>query len=195
MEQILNQPSANISYCDFEDLFIKFCIKHKLFNVVFPCFQNSDFSSHRIESLSHLSLNNQDENDWFRLWLILKQLGGNLSDESIVYQAVIGATEFLSKGSVDNYLQEHPLVVLATAIYGNKKLKDVIEKKVSEEFPVSSHSLQAAQSHLPLLNMAVSSQLGAYKTQPDVTVYQLLHGCSPFDVSKLFSWQSMHKYV
>jgi hypothetical protein len=28
-----------------------------------------------------------------------------------------------------------------------------------------------------------------------VTVYQLLHGCSPFDVSKLFSWQSMHKYV
>jgi len=43
--------------------------------------------------------------------------------------------------------------------------------------------------------MAVSSQLGDYKTQPDVTVYQLLHGCSPFDVSKLFSWQSMHKYV
>ena len=67
MEQILNQPLANISYCDFEDLFIKFCIEHKLFNVVFPCFQNSDFSSCRIESLSHLSPNNQDENDWFRL--------------------------------------------------------------------------------------------------------------------------------
>lgn len=193
MEQILNQSAANISYCDFEDLFIKFCIKHELFNVVFPCFQNSDFSSHRIESLSCLSLNNQDKNDWFRLWLILKQLGGNLSDESIVYQAVIGATEFLSKGSVDNYLQEHPLVVLATAIYGYKKLKDVIEKNVPEEFPVSIDSLQAAQNHLPLLNMAVSSQLGVYRTQPDVTVYQLLHGCSSFDVSKLFSWQSTHK--
>jgi len=195
MEQILNQPSANVSYCDFEDLFLKFCIEHKLFNVIFPCFQNSDFSSDRFESLYHSLLNKQDEKDLFRLWLTLKQLDGGLSDESIVYQSVISATHFLSKGNIDTYLQEHPLVVLVTIMYGNKTLKDVVEKKVPMDFPINSDSLQAALRHLPLLEMALSSQLTDYRMQPDVTVYQLLQGCSPFDISKLFGWQSRHTYV
>lgn len=195
MEQILNQPLANVSYCDFEDLFISFCIKHQLFNVTFPCFQNSDFSSDRIDSLCHLSLSNQDEQDWFKLWLTLKQLDGNLSDEFTVYQAVIGTNHFLSKGNTDLYLQKHPLVVLATVMYGNKMLKDVVENRIPADFPISSDTLHSTIKHLPLLKMALSSQLSDYNSQPDVTVYQLLQGCSPLDVSKLFGWQSMHMCV
>lgn len=195
MEQILDHPSANVSYRDFEDEFIKFCIKHKLFNVVFPCFQNSEFSIDRIDSLCCESLDKKDGSDWFRLWLSLKQLDGNLSDESIVYQAVITTNHFLSKGDVDAYLQEHPLVVLATIIYGNKMINDVVQKKVPVDFPVSSDCLQAVKRHLPLLEMSLLSQMSDYKKQPDVTLYQLLQGCSPFDVSKLFGWQSMHMYV
>lgn len=195
MKQILDQPSANVSYHDFEDVFIKFCIKHKLFNVVFPCFQNSEFSVDRIESLCCESADKKDGSDWFRLWLSLKQLDGNLSHESIVYQAVISTNHFLSKGDVDAYLQEHPLVVLATIIYGNKMINDVVQKKVPVDFPVSSDCLQAVKRHLPLLEMSLLSQLSDFKKQPDVTVYQLLQGCSPFDVSKLFGWQSVHVYV
>jgi hypothetical protein len=195
MEEILNHSLANVSYCDFEDLFINFCIKHKLFNVIFPCFQNSDFSIDRIDFLCRLSLNKQEEKDWFTLWLTMKQLDGNLSDESIVYQAVLSATHFLSKGNSDSYLQEHPLVVLATIIYGNKMLKDVVEKKIPVDIPINSDSLHSVLRHFPLLKVALSSQQSDYNTQPDVTVYQLLQGCSPFDISKLFGWQSMHMYV
>jgi hypothetical protein len=195
MEQILNQPSASVSYRDFEDMLLKFCIRHKLFNVIFPCFQNSEFESDRIESLCCESVDKQDESDCCRFWLSLKQLDGNLSDESIVYQAVISTNHFLSKGNVDAYLQDHPLVVLATIIYGSKMINDVVQKKVPVDFPVNSDCFQATKRHFPLLEMSLRSQLNDYKMQPDVTVYQLLQGCTPFDVSKLFGWQSMHMYV
>jgi hypothetical protein len=74
-------------------------------------------------------------------------------------------------------------------------INDVVQKKVPVDFPVNNGCLQAAKRHLPLLEMSLLSQLSDYKMQPDVTVYQLLQGCSPFDVSKLFGWQSMHMYV
>jgi hypothetical protein len=125
----------------------------------------------------------------------MKQLGGNLSDDSIVYQAVLSAAHFLSKGNSDSYLQEHPLVALATIIYGNKMLKDVVEKKNLVDFPVNSDSVHSVLTHFPLLKVALSSQQSDYNTQPDVTVYQLLQGCSPFDISKLFGWQCKHMYV
>ncbi|XP_069672308.1 spatacsin [Periplaneta americana] len=192
VEKVLNQPSANVSFSTFEDLFIKFCIKHNLFNLVFPCFQNCDFSNDRIESLCPSSPNEQGEMNWFRLWLTLKELDGSLSDESVVFQAVKDTTTFLSKGNINNYLQEHPFVVLATSIFSKKTLKDVFESKDGAGFSMSSDCLQTTLKHLPLLEMALYSQQNDYRRQPDVTVYQLLQGCSPFDVSKLFGWQSMH---
>jgi hypothetical protein len=195
MEQILNRPSASVSYRDFEDVLLKFCIRHKLFNVIFPFFQNSEFASDRIESLCCESVDKKDESDCFRLWLSLKQLDGNLSDESIVYQAVISTNHFLSEGNVDAYLRDRPLVVLATIIYGSKMINDVVQKKVPVDFLVDSDCLKATKRHFPLLEISLLWQLRDYKMEPDVTVYQLLQGCTPFDVSKLFGWQSMHVYV
>lgn len=195
IEQILNQPLSSVSYCNFEDLYISFCIKHKLFNVIFPCFQNSDFSSDRIDSLCSLSLSKQEEKDLLKLWLTMKQLDGNLSDESIVHQAVLSATHFLSKGNTESYLQEHPLVTLATIVYGNNMIKDVVEKKISADLPIDSDSVHSVLRHFPVLKVALLSQQSDYNTRPDVTVYQLLQGCSPFDISKLFGWQSTHMYV
>jgi hypothetical protein len=192
MEQVLNQPSASVSYHDFEDVFLKFCIRHKLFNAIFPCFQNSEFASDRAESLCCESMDKKDESYCYRLWLSLKQLNGNLFDESIVYQGVVSTNNFLSKGNIDAYLQDHPLVVLATIMFGSKMINDVVQNKVPLDFPVKSDCLQASKRQFPLLEMSILSQLSDYRKQPDVTVYQLLQGCSPFDVSKLFGWQSMH---
>ena len=194
IRETLNQPTANITFYDFENTFLKFCIKHQLFNLMFTCFEDSEFPSDRVQALCSASDFREEESDWFRLWLIMIQMNGTFTDESLVYQAVNEATRYLSKGNIDSYLQQHPLVVVATIIFGKKTLRDVVESEDSSDFPIKRDTCLSALKQLPFLELALSSQKYPSRKQ-DVTVYQLLQDSSPFDVSKLFGWQSVHTYV
>ncbi|PSN58109.1 hypothetical protein C0J52_06503 [Blattella germanica] len=180
-----------MTFSDFEDAFLKFCIKNKLFNLVFPCFKNYEISSDRIESFSANSEFKEEDISCFKLWLAMKDLNCSLSDDTRVFHAANEAVQYLSKGNVGIYLQDHPIVMLAIVMYGNKMLNDIFEQEDGTDFPINSSILQEGLKQLPLLQTTLSTMKSPSRMQ-DVTVYQLLQGSSPFDISKLFGWQKLH---
>lgn len=190
---ILKKPTSNLDMELFSELLATYCLKNQLFHLPFVCFENSYFSENRGQELSELfPQGKRSGTHWFELWFKYKELLANKFNTTHVYDTIITTIKYLSPSGVDLYLSEHSLLVVALIIFSGVSLKHVYECGQVEEAEINMVTFQNTLLKLPLLEMALKSSYKPNMCDPDITVYQLLEGCMPFDVSKLFRWQALH---
>ncbi|GLH06998.1 Uncharacterized protein GBIM_12563 [Gryllus bimaculatus] len=189
LKSVLNQKSGNVTYTEFQILLTKHLINNDLYDIAFPCLEDFEYSDRLLEDLCNTD---QDHGDWLPLWLTFRDMKKKPGDKTAIYNVILKNAQYLSKGDLKIYLKEHPVVVLALLVYEGRSIADVFTSN-EDISNIDRATLSATLNQYPLLERAVTSFTNPSEETPDITLYQLLEGNSPFDVSKLFGWQKSHR--
>ncbi|XP_049816483.1 spatacsin [Schistocerca nitens] len=189
LKDILNAPTANISLQSVHQLLTELILKHKLYNLPYVCLEDSKYTEEQIQELCETFPDSESiELHWFKLWLAFRDFNPNTTDAAFIYNLILKTIQYLGNNNVETFLKQHPLVVIALIMFSGESLSAVYEQGELENSPVTKEIFQSTLQKLPLLEMSLMSQRKTDEV-PDITVYELLQDCTPFDSQKFFSWQ------
>ncbi|XP_015777504.1 PREDICTED: spatacsin-like [Acropora digitifera] len=137
---------------------------------------------------------------WVDMLLKCRILGQNSADPDAVFQASLSMAGFMLNSdcpSITQMLQTgHTVMALSSLLYGPCTLSQSIVASESQTnllpWQVDEKLLHSCLMRYPkvqsaLLSTSTSAAFGM--EQQDVSVYRLLQGNSPFEISRLFGWQ------
>lgn len=179
------QNSSLLTVDDFHHMFAKFCIEKYLPHVMYsytsrfslteasPCFASANLP------------------DWVRMMLRFQEAGRNEADCNAVYQASRGNTLLVLGEDLDPVQlamkQTTHIVGLADLLYCTTDIRAELQKRSIQE----KEAIKCALKDYPTLHAAIFSKDPPGGIPPaDITLYHLLQGNCPFDISRLFLWQS-----
>ncbi|XP_068741533.1 spatacsin-like isoform X2 [Montipora capricornis] len=200
----MNTEGSIVSVVQFHQSFIEYCIRLNLANLLYYYL---DFYSlcDSAASIKELGL---DANipAWVDMLLKCRLLGQNPKDPDAVFQASLSLAGFVldsDSPSITQMLQEgHPVMALSSLLYAPNTFSQSIVSAESQTntqiWQVDEKLLHSSLMRFPKLQSALmpTATSGAFgMEQQDVSVYRLLQGNSPFEISRLFGWQPTNEFA
>ncbi|XP_078373747.1 spatacsin-like isoform X3 [Oculina patagonica] len=193
----LNAKGCLVSISQFHQSFIDYCVRLKLVNLLYHYL---DFYGlcESVEGVKELKLDSNRPH-WVDMLIKCRLLGRNCKDPDAVFQASLAMAGFMlnmESPSVTNILKAgHPVMAVSSLLYGPNTLSQAIISSESQPnipvWQVEDKLLHESLMNFPKVHSAVfpvtSGTCGIERQ--DVSVYKLLQGNSPFEISRLFGWQ------
>ncbi|XP_071954480.1 spatacsin-like isoform X2 [Antedon mediterranea] len=191
----LSMGRMQVDMTDFCNQFVSFCVKRNLCSVLYEFLDNMDLCQ-TVDDVTELDLP-IEECPWLHMMLHFRWVGKYLSDPSYMFQTSLACSRvFMSsfQPSVMSLLgADRPLAAMATLMYAPGTLEQAMTGPVVADeslWKVDAKVLEnSLKPYRTLHSTLFPNHVDGVPVQ-DVSVYDLLQAYSPFDVSKLFLWQS-----
>ncbi|XP_068629577.1 spatacsin isoform X2 [Battus philenor] len=188
IDDIFTEPCATIGKEQFYVELSKYCVKHKLYNVLTMCVEGHILDT----DLSHVE---QEAKDCIELWLLFKSIE-QTSDRQSHVVPVYKTCQQIAKDDINNYISSNPHLVLGMILLeDDANLFDIFTKEDIIQFKDFGLSNQGYKHKLPHLYNVYKKFTGGKQMydSKDVNVYQLLSGYRGLDVSKIFEFQLINQ--
>lgn len=190
VDNVFTEPCATLSKHDFYIELAKYCVKHKLYQVLTVCVEGEDLGSH----LSDIQL---EAKEVIELWLLFKSIEQTSDRQSHVIP-VYKTCEQIAKDDINQYISNNPELVLGMILLDdNSKLFDIFSEKDSFNFKdFQLPNQQSYKENLPHLYNVYKQYCDVSKLTDvrDINVYQLLTGYKGLDISKIFEFQLINQH-
>ncbi|XP_019859323.1 PREDICTED: spatacsin-like [Amphimedon queenslandica] len=153
------------------------------------------------QSISELRLDIKEVPSWVQLLVQCRLTAINPTEPERVFSTSLACSKHLFNTSTvsDGIRSGHILTSLATLMYSPVIISEAIDPANSDKvWYINETLLKQSLAAYPTLQAAIfpsrQTKLTPSESQ-DVTLYELLKGTVPFDISRLFKWQKSNKFA
>lgn len=180
IHKILEKSTSNISTDEFLHLLTDFCIENKLFTVLNASLENF-----------HLSENLKTKFTDVDLISNCRDLEKHCTKDAL-QNNIYKISKYLSKGNLESYFSENPLIFLSLILFSDKDLVEIIEtRKVSLFNQTFTKSVSKMFEEFKLIELIHNRQ--DIVKSCDLTYYDMLEKHLNLDVKKCFAYHFENK--